>query len=101
MIHVTARVTVRHGQVPRFLREFRELATLVRQEAGCLDYFPARDVRMGMDSQPYDQDCVTIVERWTGRAALESHLRSGHMRGFQERVADIVTGVSMSVVEEV
>lgn len=101
MIHVTARVAVKHGQAPRFLREFRELAPLVRQEAGCLDYFPARDVRMGMDSQPYDQDCVTIVERWASRSALESHLRSGHMRGFQERVADIVTGVSMSVVEEV
>lgn len=101
MIHVTARVTLRQGQVPRFLREFRELATLVRQEAGCLDYFPTRDVRTGLDSQRYDPDCITIVERWASRTALESHLRSGHMRGFQERVADIVTGVSMSVVEEV
>lgn len=101
MIHVTARVALKPGQSPLFLREFRELATLVRQEAGCLDYFPTRDVRMGMDSQRYDPDSVTIVERWAGRAALESHLRSGHMRGFQERVSDIVLNVSLSIVEEV
>jgi quinol monooxygenase YgiN len=101
MIHVTARVTLKPGQAPLFLREFRELATLVRQEVGCLDYFPARDVRMNLDAQKHDPDSITILEKWTGRAALESHLRSGHMRGFQERVADIVTDVSLSIVEEV
>lgn len=101
MIHVTARVSLKPGQTTLFLREFRDVATLVRQEPGCMDYFPTQDVPMGLGGQKFDPDAVTILERWTNRAALESHLRSGHMRGFQERVAGIVLGVEMNIVEEV
>ena len=100
MIHVVARVTLKPGMVSAFLREFRELAILVRQEAGCLDYFPTRDVPMKLDAQSLDPDTVTILEKWTSRKALESHLRAGHMRGFQERTRDIVTNVVVTIVEE-
>lgn len=101
MIHVVVRVTLRPGLAPAFLREFRELAILVRQEAGCLDYFPAQDIRTGLEAQSFDPDCVTIMERWSSRQALESHLRSGHMRGFQDRIKGLVRNLEMSIVEEV
>lgn len=101
MIHVTARVLLKPGQASLFLREFREVATLVRQEDGCLDYFPAMDVPMDLAGQRFDPDAVTILEKWTDRDALERHLRSGHMRSFQERVADVIRSVSMNIVEEV
>ena len=101
MIHVTARVRLKPGQSAPFLRVFRELAPIVRQEPGCLDYFPARDVHMDLDNQKFDPDSVTILEKWTGRKALESHLRSGHMRSFQELVADMVLAVELAIVEEV
>ncbi len=101
MIHVVVRVTLKRGMAPAFLREFRELAVLVRQEAGCLDYFPAQDVRMNLEAQSFEPDCVTIIERWSSRQALESHLRSGHMRGFQERIRTMVRDLNMSIVHEV
>ncbi len=101
MIHVMARFTLKRGMAPLFLREFRDLAILVRQEAGCVDYFPGQDVRMDLESQQLNQDSVTVLEKWTSRKALESHLRSGHMRGFQERVKDIVVDAVLTIVEEV
>lgn len=101
MIHVVAHVTLRPGTAPVFLREFRDLAVLVRQEPGCVDYFPARDVDMGLHFQPLDQDRVTVLEKWTSRKALESHLRSGHMRGFEDRIKDIVLDMKLTIVEEV
>lgn len=100
MIHVVARIRLRPGTVPVFLREFRELAVLVRQEPGCLDYFPAQDVSL-QGGQQADPDTVTILEKWAGRKSLESHLRSGHMRGFQDRIGEIVLQTEVTIVEEV
>lgn len=101
MIHVTARITVKSGMVPTFLRDFRELSRLVRQEAGCLDYFPCQDVRTGFDIQEFNPNTVTIVEKWSSMKALESHLRVGHMRAFQERVREYVLDTHLTIVEEV
>jgi quinol monooxygenase YgiN len=101
MIHVVAQITLRQGAAPLFLREFRDLAVLVRQEPGCVDYFPAQDVDMGLQYQPLDPDRVTVLEKWTNRKALESHLRSGHMRGFQDRIRHIVLDTNLTIVEEV
>jgi quinol monooxygenase YgiN len=101
MIHVIACVTVKPGLVNAFLREFRALAILVRQEAGCLDYFPTQDVRTDLEIQDYHPDSVTILEKWSSRAALNAHLRAGHMRAFQERTKDIVIDTKLKIVEEV
>lgn len=101
MIHVVARVTLKPDQASVFLRELRALATLVRQEPGCVDYFPAQDVPTGHAAQNFSPDCVTILEKWSSRAALMSHLRSGHMRAFQDRVKDIVLETILQIIEEV
>ena len=101
MIHVVARIQLKPGMLPPFLLEFRELAVLVRQEAGCMDYFPARDVRTGMETQEYSLDAVTIFEKWSDRRALEAHLRSGHMRSFQDRIKDMVLETRLSIIEEI
>jgi quinol monooxygenase YgiN len=101
MIHVVAHVTLKPGMAPLFLREFRDLAVLVRQEPGCIDYFPAQDVNMTLENQQISADSVTVLEKWASRKALESHLRSGHMRGFQERIKHIVIDLKLTIVEEV
>ena len=56
---------------------------------------------MDLSSQRLGPDSVTILEKWTSRKALESHLRSGHMRGFEDRISDIVLNIELSIVEEV
>lgn len=101
MIHVVAHITLKPGMASLFLREFRDLAVLVRQEPGCIDYFPAQDVNMALENQQLSADSVTVLEKWTSRKALESHLRSGHMRGFQERIKHIAIESKLTIVEEV
>ncbi|GAB1410646.1 hypothetical protein MASR1M90_18000 [Desulfovibrionales bacterium] len=101
MIHVLARITLKPGMAPLFLREFYELAALVRQEIGCLDYFPTQDVPLGLDIQEYSPDSVTIVEKWASRNALEVHLRSGNLRAFHERVHDLVEDTRLTIMHEV
>jgi len=101
MIHVTAQITVKPGMVPTFLREFRDLSRLVRQEPGCLDYFPCLDAKTVIDGQERNPNCVVIIEKWASVATLESHLRVGHMRSFQERVKDIVEDVQLKILQEV
>lgn len=101
MIHVTARVRLKPGTTSQFLRIFREVSVLVHREPGCLDYFPARDVDLELPNQRLQEHTITIIEKWTSRAALESHLRSGHMRSFQEHVRDLVADVRLTVVEEI
>lgn len=101
MIHVTARVRLKPGTGMQFLRIFREVSVLVHQEPGCLDYFPARDVDLDLPGQHVQEETITIVEKWTTRKALASHLRSGHMRSFQEHVRDLIADVCLTVVEEI
>ena len=101
MIQVMARITLKPGQSNLFLREFRELAILVRQEPGCVDYFPTQDVPTGHAGQDFSPDSVTILEKWSSHAALMAHLRAGHMRAFEERVKEIVVETRLYIVEEV
>lgn len=101
MIHVVVRVMLKKDMAPVFLRTFRELATVVRQEPGCLDYFPTKDINCQVPEQEMHQDTVTILEKWASKHDLERHLRSGHMRSFHERTKDIVLDVRMTFTEEV
>lgn len=101
MIHVLARVMLKRDTAPIFLRAFRELATLVREESGCLDYFPTRDIDLKLDMQEMHCDTVTILEKWASKQDLERHLRSGHMRSFHEHTKDIVLDMRLTITEEV
>ncbi|MDY0275125.1 MAG: antibiotic biosynthesis monooxygenase [Desulfomicrobium sp.] len=101
MIHVVVRVMLKKNMAPVFLRIFRELATVVRQEPGCLDYFPTKDVDCKLSDQEMHHDTITVVEKWSNKADLERHLRSGHMRSFHERTKDIVLDTRMTITEEV
>jgi quinol monooxygenase YgiN len=42
-----------------------------------------------------------VLEKWTSQKALESHLRSGHMRGFEDRIKNIVLDTNLIIVKEV
>lgn len=101
MIHVLARVTLKKNCVPLFLRTFRELATLVRKEPGCLDYYPAQDLDLHTPHQEYDPNTVTIIEKWAHEQDLARHLRSGHMRSFHEQTKDLVLDLRLTITKEV
>jgi quinol monooxygenase YgiN len=100
MITVIASISVIPGKLAPFLDIFHANVPKVRQEAGCLEYFPAVDIESGLPPQSLDPNLVTIVEKWQSLEALHEHLASAHMLEYREKVQDLVEKVSLKVLQQ-
>ncbi|BCG48932.1 hypothetical protein GEOBRER4_n3828 [Citrifermentans bremense] len=100
MICVVASITVKEGKREEFLEIFNANVPKVRDEQGCVEYFPAVDVESGIGVQKLDQQVVTVMEKWQNLEALNRHLESAHMLEYRERVKDLVEGVSLKVLQQ-
>lgn len=100
MIHVIASIRVRRGSRDAFLEIFNDNIPNVRQEQGCIEYFPTVDIETGLSSQNFDELTVTIVEKWMSLAALRVHLAAPHMLAYKEKVKDLVEEVSLKVLQQ-
>lgn len=100
MIYVIATVDLAEGTRSAYLDELRKMIPLVQAEEGCLEYGPAADVPTGIPVQdPVNENTVTIMERWTDMAALQAHLTAPHMQTYRKAVKNLVTGLSIKVLE--
>lgn len=100
MIHVIATITVAAGKREEFLAAFHELTPKVREEIGCIEYGPAVDVETAISAQTFKgHDVVTVIEKWESVSALEAHLVAPHMETYREQVKDLVTGLTLHVLE--
>lgn len=100
MINVIALVRVKAGKRSEFLEIFKANVPKVREEKGCIEYFPTVDVNSGLPPQSLDENRVTIIEKWESLEALRDHLTAPHMMAYKEKVKDIVEGVSLKVLQE-
>lgn len=98
MVSVVATIKIKPGTRESFLEHFLELVPTVLAENGCIEYFPAVDAETGMDVQARDADAVTVIEKWESVEALKAHLAAPHMDTFREKVADIVTDLTVKVL---
>jgi quinol monooxygenase YgiN len=100
MVHVIATIELKPGQREAFLAEFRKLVPQVRAERGCLQYEPAIDVASGLPVQtPLRGDAVVVVEKWADIAALTAHMEAPHLVAFRERVAEMLAGLTLQVLQ--
>ena len=100
MIHVVATIELNPGTRAAFLAEFRKLVSLVRAEAGCVEYGPAVDVASGIAAQPpVRENTVVVIEKWADLPALHAHLAAPHMADYRPRVKDYVRSVQLQVLE--
>ena len=100
MIYVIATVEVRPGKREAFLAEFHKNLPNVRAEKGCVEYGPTVDVKTDIKTQiPLRENTVTIVENWESLQVLQAHLQAPHMKEYRENIKDIVTGLSLQVLE--
>lgn len=100
MIHVIATVEVVPGQRGEFLAAFRANVPNVLAEDGCLEYGPAVDLATDIGAQiPPRDHVVTIVEKWRDLAALKAHLSAPHMMTYRAKVKDLVTGVTLQILD--
>ncbi len=101
MITVIASIVVKVEQKKEFIELFKANVQAVRNETGCIEYYPTVDLDTGLPPQTIDATVVTIIEKWHSVAALKDHLVAPHMRAYQERVKDMVTGVTVKVLQTV
>lgn len=100
MISVVASVRVKPGSLSDFLEVFRSNVPSVREESGCVEYFPAVDIHADLPPQILDENVVTILEKWETLDALRDHLKAPHMVAYKETVRDMVEDVSLKVLQE-
>ena len=100
MINVIASIRVKPGRLSEFLEIFKSNVPHVKEERGCIEYFPAVDINADLPPQSLEENVVTIIEKWEGLKALYDHLNAPHMLAYKDKVKDIVEGVSLKVLQE-
>jgi quinol monooxygenase YgiN len=100
MINVIASIRVKAGRLSEFLEIFKSNVPNVREERGCIEYFPAVDIDADLPPQSLDENVVTIIEKWESLEALHDHLKAPHMLAYREKVKDIVEDLSVKVLTE-
>jgi len=100
MITVLASIRVKKGGLSDFLEIFKANVPHVRKEKGCLGYFPAVDIDAGLPGQSFDENVVTVVEKWEDLEALREHTGTPHMLAYRKKAKDLVEGISVKVLRE-
>ena len=98
MVSVLASIQIKEGQRAEFLEIFNANVPKVRQESGCIEYFPAIDIDSGLTVQLLDENTVTVIERWQSLEALKAHLATPHMLEYKEKVKTLVKDISLKVL---
>jgi len=100
MIYVIATIEVLPGKRDAFLAEFHKNMPNVHAEKGCIEYGPTVDLKTDIKAQiPLRDSVVTIVEKWESLAALHAHLGAPHMAAYRERTKDLVSRVTLQILE--
>ena len=100
MIYVIASIHVKKGRFQDFIEVFKSNVPNVREERGCIQYFPTVDIEADLPPQILDENVVTIIEKWESVEALRDHLAAPHMLAYKEKVKGIVEDVSIKVLQE-
>jgi quinol monooxygenase YgiN len=100
MVYVIASIRVQPGCLSRFLEIFKSNMPAVRAEKGCIEYRPTVDVDAGLAPQLLEPDTVVVIEKWDSLDALRNHLASPHMLAYREKVKELVSSLSLKVLQE-
>jgi quinol monooxygenase YgiN len=101
MINVIASICVKTGTISEYLDILKANISAVRKEKGCVEYVPMVDIDAKLPTQVFDDNVVTILEKWESLEALHAHLASPHMLAFREKVRNIVENVAIKVLQKV
>ena len=100
MISVVATIETEPQRRADVLEQFARIVPLVRAEAGCLSYTPSIDLITNIEAQiEQRENVITVVEQWESLEALEMHLMAPHMLEFRRAVKNLVTSVSLQILE--
>ena len=98
MIHVVATIKIKKGKREEFLDHLRSNVPNVIREKGCLEYTPAYEIDVKIDNQSFDENQVTIIEKWKSIYSLQNHLKAPHMISFRKKVKGMVTRTVLKIL---
>ncbi len=101
MINVIASIHIKEGRLSEFIEIFKSNIPNVLEEKGCIEYMPTIDLPTGLPPQDFNNNVVTIIEKWDSLEDLQAHLLAPHMLAYKENVKDLVDKVSLKVLGEV
>ena len=92
MIYIVAILTALPGKEDTLLSEFKQNAVTVRQEDGCMQYEPVKDIDGGPEMlAKLGPDTFMVLEQWASREAAEAHAASAHMASYAKRVTELLS----------
>ena len=98
MIHVLASIKVKPGKRDILLENLKTNIPNVIKEKGCIEYNPTIDVDYQMDNQTFDENMVTIIEKWENFETLKNHMYAPHMLSYRKKVKDLVENTSLKIL---
>jgi quinol monooxygenase YgiN len=98
MINVIASLCIKEGSLSEFIEICKANAMKVREEKGCIEYFPLIDIDAKLPTQGLDENAVIIIEKWENIESLHDHLKATHMLVYREKVKDMIIGRSLKVL---
>ena len=101
MIHVVATIYIKKGKRNEFIEHLRTNITNVIAEKGCIEYSPAYDIDSQIDNQVFNENRVTIVEKWKSIYSLQDHLQAPHMISYRKKVKHLIEKTELSILSSI
>ena len=98
MIHVLASIRVKPGKRDFLIEHLKSNIPNVIKEKGCIEYNSTIDVDYNLDNQTFDENMVTIIEKWENFDSLKKHMLAPHMLSYREDVKDLVENTSLKIL---
>jgi quinol monooxygenase YgiN len=98
MIHVLASIKVKPGKRDFLIEHLKSNISNVIKEKGCIEYNSTIDVDYNLDNQTFDENMVTIIEKWENFDSLKKHMHAPHMLSYRENVKDLVENTSLKIL---
>ena len=91
MIYVLATIIAVPGQSGALIKGARACIEATREEDGCLSYDYVQDTE--------DANKLVVVERWSSRAALDSHMKTPHLAKWRQDRKPMVVSTKVEIIE--
>ena len=98
MIHVIASIIVKPGKRDILIEHLKSNIPHVIKEKGCIEYNSTIDVDYQIDNQTYDENRVTIIEKWENFDTLKKHMTAPHMLSYRAKVKELIENTSLKVL---
>ena len=99
MITVLASIELFPENLNEFIEIFKKNISNVRSEEGSIEYYLTVDICTDIDIQMKSHNMVTVIEKWQNLDAFYAHLNAPHMQDFQGQIKDMMTCISIKVLQ--